>query len=255
LDAGSDPRQFARQVVEYLRDLLLIRTNNADQTNTTTDMRAQMGRHAQAFSLPDLLRCIRAFNYAANDARASWQPSLPLELAFIESCETQPEITAGKVLPATQPVSAAPPQVASRNVPPPPPRPVKQTSPAPPEEESPSPGSEDSQALNQHWPEVLVLVRKQNPNAYGLLNSCRSRHLNGKVLILGFASDVLKNQMSKKENLNLVQQAMEQVMGAPITVQCVINTAKRSTIPTDVDDDGMVAAALRDLGGKIVDIQ
>jgi len=48
---------------------------------------------------------------------------------------------------------------------------------------------------------------------------------------------------------------MEQVLGAPITVRCVINTAKRTAIPTEVDDDGMVAAALRDLGGEIVDIQ
>jgi hypothetical protein len=61
--------------------------------------------------------------------------------------------------------------------------------------------------------------------------------------------------MATKENLSLVQQAVEQVLGTPITVRCVINTAKRTTIPTEVDDDGMVAAALRDLGGEIVDIQ
>jgi DNA polymerase-3 subunit gamma/tau len=269
LDAGSDPRQFARQVVEYLRDLLLIRTNNADQTNTTSDMRTQMGRHAQAFSLPDLLRCIRAFNYAANDARASWQPSLPLELAFIECCETPQEIpagmtpgmtagltagkTAGKTAAGDKPVQAGAPPAATRKASPPPARPAEETSSATPAEENPTP--EESHILNQHWPQVLGLVRKQNPNTYGLLNSCRSRHLNGNVLVLGFASDVLKNQMAKKENLNLVQQAMEQELGTPITVKCVINTAKRSTIPTEVDDDGMVAAALRDLGGKIVDIQ
>jgi hypothetical protein len=52
-----------------------------------------------------------------------------------------------------------------------------------------------------------------------------------------------------------VQQALQQALGEPITVRCVINTAKRTSIPTEVDDDGMVAAALRDLGGEIVDIQ
>jgi hypothetical protein len=101
---------------------------------------------------------------------------------------------------------------------------------------------------------LLSLVRKQDPSTYGL-QLCRSRHLNGKVLILGFASDVLKNQMSKKENLTLVQQAMEQELGTPISIRCVINTAKRTSIPSEVDDDGLVAAALRDLGGEIVDIQ
>jgi DNA polymerase-3 subunit gamma/tau len=35
LDAGSDPRQFARQLVDYLRDLLLIRMGNASQVEAT----------------------------------------------------------------------------------------------------------------------------------------------------------------------------------------------------------------------------
>lgn len=251
LDAGSDPRQFARQVVDYLRDLLLIRTNNADQINTTAEMRAQMGRHAMAFSTTILLRCIRAFNQAAGDARAAWQPSLPLELAFIESCEIQPEIPVD-----TKTIPASTHHAVEKKVLPATPKEVKGPSPSPaPLEDNTSSTSDDSQTLNQHWPQVLSLVRKQNPNTYGLLNSCRSRHLSGTVLVLGFASDVLKNQMSKKENLSLVQQALEQELGTPITVRCVINTAKRTTIPIEVDDDGMVAAALRDLGGEIVDIQ
>jgi hypothetical protein len=69
---------------------------------------------------------------------------------------------------------------------------------------------------------------------------------------LGFASDVLRTNV-KKENLTCAT-GHGASTGSTITVRCVI-TAKRSTIPTEVDDDGMVAAALRDLGGKIVDIQ
>ncbi len=87
LDAGSDPRQFARQVVDYLRDLLLIRMGGAAQVEATAEMRSQMARHAQSFTAPELLRIIRAFNSAAVDTRGSWQPSLPLEMAFIEALE------------------------------------------------------------------------------------------------------------------------------------------------------------------------
>ena len=47
LDAGSDPRQFARQVVEYLRRLLLVRMGNADQVDATPETRAAMARHAR----------------------------------------------------------------------------------------------------------------------------------------------------------------------------------------------------------------
>ena len=47
LDAGSDPRQFARQMVDYLRALLLVRMGNAGQVDATPEMLAQMARHAR----------------------------------------------------------------------------------------------------------------------------------------------------------------------------------------------------------------
>jgi hypothetical protein len=101
----------------------------------------------------------------------------------------------------------------------------------------------------------MKLVRKERPNLYALLNSCQSRHLQGSVLILGFSSDLLRNMMSKREDITLVQGIVSQALGTEIAIRCVITSAKSNDIPTEVDDDGMVASALRDLGGEIVDIQ
>jgi DNA polymerase-3 subunit gamma/tau len=255
LDSGSDPRQFARQIVDYLRSLLLIQMGNADQIDATVETRAQMARHAQAFSTPDLLRTIRAFNFAANDARGAWQPALPLEMAFVESLSPEPE-------PASTHASSG----WNASNPPKAPRPKASQSPPmvqPGEQGEVEKGSGESEqvegqethSLNKAWPQLLNLVRKHNPNTYGLLNSCKSRHLKGNLLILGFASDVLKNQMAKTENLEIVQKALAQVFGTDIIIRCTISTAGRNSIPAEVDNDGMVAAALRDLGGEIVDVQ
>ena len=97
LDTGSDPRQFARQIVEYLRSLLMVRMGNAQQIDATQEIRQRMAQQAQGFESPhELLRVIRAFNHAASEARLSWQPALPLELAMIKSVETpvmEPERT------------------------------------------------------------------------------------------------------------------------------------------------------------------
>jgi len=38
-------------------------------------------------------------------------------------------------------------------------------------------------------------------------------------------------------------------------VRCEVDSTKRNTIPPELGDDGMVAAAVRDLGAEIVDIQ
>ena len=105
------------------------------------------------------------------------------------------------------------------------------------------------------WQQILGLVRQQNQTTYGVLNSCKSRYMRGDQLVLNFASDVLKSKMEKPENIAIAQKALSQVFQRPITIFCKVDTAQRDAIPPGVDDDGMVAAALRDLGGELVDIQ
>jgi DNA polymerase-3 subunit gamma/tau len=251
LDAGSDPRQFARQLVEYLRGLMLIQVGDIPPVDVASEVGLQMHKQAEGISTAELVRDIRLFNQAANDSRAAWQPALPLEVAFIESIHPVEQIISTPINPQTAPVSNSPPSrtVAQEKKGPPTGSPAVETVDLSAEDRS------ATQALNQNWAQILSEVRRSSPNTYGLLNSSRSRYMNGNLLVLGFASDVLKNQMSKKENLALVQETAAQVLGREIAIRCVINTVKRNSIPADVDDDGMVAAALRDLGGEIVDVQ
>ncbi len=264
LDAGSDPRQFARQIVDYLRNLLLVRMGNAAQVDTTTEMRTQMARHAQAFTVPGLLSVIQAFNYAAGEARAAWQPSLPLEMALVRSLSAankSPEKAvgdssgdSGEAALLEVPAASKKKRASQQPV-----RPVSIEESAPPEKivvEEMSPADiSTSQRLEENWRRVLSQVRAHNPNTYGLLNSCKSRALRGNVLNLGFASEVLKSQMEKSNNLEAVEGVLQEIMNMKISIRCHTVTGKRSTPPPDVDSDGMVASALRDLGGEIVDIQ
>jgi DNA polymerase-3 subunit gamma/tau len=87
LDAGSDPRLLARQLVDYLRALLLIQMGNSSQVDLAADTRAQAEKHARVFAGVDVLHMIKSFNAAATDLRGGWQPSLPLELALAEVME------------------------------------------------------------------------------------------------------------------------------------------------------------------------
>ena len=93
LDAGADPRSLARQIVEYLRGLMLIQMGNANQVEATADVKKQMQAHAKSFSTSDVLRMMKAFNNAATDLRGGWQPSLSLELALAEVLDAPNEQT------------------------------------------------------------------------------------------------------------------------------------------------------------------
>ena len=108
LDAGADPRSLARQIVEYLRGLMLIQMGNANQVEATADVKKQMQAHARSFSTSDVLRMMKAFNSAATDLRGGWQPSLSLELALAEVLDGPHEAAPSPVAPPTPPRQTSP---------------------------------------------------------------------------------------------------------------------------------------------------
>ncbi len=255
LDSGSDPRQFARQIVDYLRSLLLVAMGNAAQVDATPEVRSQMARHAQALTVTELLRVIQAFNQAATETRSSWQPALPLEIAFIEaiavdnapSTNRSTPVSPPTTTPSSNPPTSKPTNQAGQ---------VKDTRPATSAEAEMSP--EDAityQRLDKSWNLVLAQLKNQNSSLNALVNSVKSRSLKGNTLTLGMSGEVLKMRLEDPANIELLEKVLKQVIGRDIFVQVVLTSATKSTPPSEVDNDGMVASALRDLGGEIVDIQ
>ncbi|MDK2981995.1 MAG: polymerase subunit gamma/tau [Chloroflexota bacterium] len=108
LDNGSDPRQFARQMVDLLRSLLMVRMGNADQLETTPEEQQKMRALAERFELEQLLTAIQAFDHAAQQTSLGWQPSLQLELALtgLTAPAAQPEARTQKEESLTPPVQA-----------------------------------------------------------------------------------------------------------------------------------------------------
>ncbi len=258
LDGGADPRQFARQVVDYLRGLLLARMGNAHLLEVTPELREEMTHHAQAFSLTSLLAAIRAFNRAAVEGRAGWQPALPLELALVEVIEGQrqgpPQNTVTptdrRETPANPSPAPDPTRSATRE---------PRAQPPPAIDSSPSAGL-TFQAVLDRWKEVLAAARRRDPLLQALLNSCRPLGLDGGVLVLGFASDLLREKMEKGHSLARAQEALHEVFGQRLQIRSALTSAPASPETAEpaaglMQEDGMVATALRDLGAHVVDVR
>src|SRR4030065_249012 len=120
LDGGADPRQLARQIVDFLRNLLLMKMGNEALVDGSTERRREMVALASALTPEGLLTGIRSFHRAATEGRAGWQPGLALELALLESA-TPGAATAGAPAPplpkTAAPPSPAPPRERSRTTP------------------------------------------------------------------------------------------------------------------------------------------
>ncbi|MBI4926541.1 MAG: hypothetical protein HY835_02170, partial [Anaerolineae bacterium] len=290
LDNGTDARQFARQVVDYLRGLMLVRMNNAALVDVTAEMRAQMAAQAARFETARLLEVIRLFNEAAVDTRSAWQPGLGLELALAESVEERVVVVqAVTAQPAAQPAAAAQPVSQSaaqrRSAPaePPwdeaapapdlmrsnapagaPPRKVdRDAAPAPtptPAREQPAPAAASATGevslaqIHDNWKRIRSAVRQRSSLVEATINSVRTYTIKDGVLILGFQTEIIKSKMETGENLDMVQQALRAVLGVDLPVRCVVVGNKNSIEDEVVETpgDGLVNTAL-DLGGIITD--
>ncbi len=287
LDSGTDPRQFARQTVDYLRGLMLVKLGNADQIEATLETKQQMQKQAEDFTLAVLINTLHLFNRAAHSSQVGWQPALPLELALSEAIniQTHPE----KLTQAETPFHQASMQNKPSHTQPQPAINKKSTeiintsvstSDGKTQEKSdnnqPAPGhaettaattnsvsSDDSiteeqvdpnKLINQKWKEIKAAVKLKLPETAALLNSCKLVTVRKGKLILGFSGDFLKSKMENNKHIEFTQQVIKDVTGLELPIQCTVANAKTNTLPEDlgVDSDGMIGTALS-LGGKIVD--
>ena len=251
LDAGADPRSLARQVVEYLRGLMLIQMGNANQVEATADVKKQMQAHAKSFSTSDVLRMMKAFNNAAVDLRGGWQPSLSLELALAEVLDdTPPQSPPNRDLGGTQ--GGVPRQTKPKL------ESAPQTATQPQVEEEAASHPAEKSAINvgdviKAWKHMSASLPKAQANLSALMNSVRMIDVHGSTLILGLASDVLVSKIDKPDQIEAIQKLIKDEFGADVSVRCVVTNAK-GKIPANVAQDGMVATAIQH-GGEIVDTQ
>ena len=264
LDAGGDPRQYARQIVDHLRDALMCKLGNPHLVNGSGEWIELLNRQAASLATSRFMDLIARFNLAAMDSRNNWQPGLSLELALAGSLLGQEVVpqpvppTTGNALERVVKVEKTTTPVNPVTTPQPPVKvePDVRTVESTPAAASMPSGDEISLAkIVQNWQSIRAAVKKMKGQTEGLLNSCQPLGIKDNALVLGFATDILKKKMENAENITITEQALEEVLGKKISVLCTLTNSKPSNMPRDheVDSDGMVGTAMRDLGGEVVD--
>ncbi len=252
LDSGADPRQFARQVVDYLRQVLLVQVGNADQVDAPAETRSKMAEHARALSGGALLRLIRLYSRAASEMRSAWDPALPLEV-----------VTAEAVLPVSEQVPSPkgnPPPVAETTGGTPEGKSAPTGRGTPPRDPEPAPGQNKAAAevtpspqVQRAWPQVLRTIQQRSPEVAGLLAEARVLTAEGGRLTVGVQGGFRKNKLSDPQRKAVVEQALAQVLGHPFQVQFKVLGGSGSDY--DALPEGSLARFAVELGGKVVQQQ
>lgn len=234
LATGADTRQFCRQMVSYLRDLLLVQTaGTAVSLNLPEDQIRILHKQAQTMSRLTLIEATRQFNEAAVSSANSWQPQLPLELAFIESLPAEPLPAPTPV--AVQPTTVTPPTAVPAPAPapvqsvqtedtavvsPPPSPPSVQATSAPP----PTSGLSLEDIKNNVWRKFTNRAGQENRNIKAWLSMAQPLAVEGgHTLVIGFDLPFLRDKLDAERPS--AEKALQDVAGHPLQIKCVLKEA------------------------------
>jgi DNA polymerase III subunit gamma/tau len=284
VDGGVEPRQFARQVTEYLRGVLLAKMKNSALIEATDDVRAAMERTAAALELGQLVRALRAFGLAA-ESRGGWRPQLALELALIETLQEAPAAPAAGSPPAvresprayggppaasggrgTPPAHAAAPAAVSDaapilEAPASPAAAQTQPSAAPPAAGTPAAptareaaGGLTLRMVTEVWDRVLATLRQRDTRAHTLFAQCQPYSLEGTLLHLAFSADLPREKAARPETVARLQGVLAELLGQSVGIRCVLAHADPARAGLRVVDGGMVDIATREMGAQAIDL-
>jgi len=243
LDEGADARQFARQIVEQLRSVMLIKMGDATSIDLPGEQRSIMLAQADRIGLDRLISAVKLFNQAALDLRGGWQPQLPLELALIESLHLQTSnVTVTSSTP--KPIQAPPKSSSAQSAIPKPKVDTTSkefaTAAAAPQISTPSTAALTLDEINSHWADILSEVKAQSIPTEALMKSCHVFGIEGTTIVLSWPTGALKEKFESDKVQRQVENAMSAVLDRAVLIRSQI-------------DDPVVREALR-LGAKVTPI-
>jgi DNA polymerase III subunit gamma/tau len=273
LGSGTDARQFCRQMVIYMRQLLLLQAAGKEMPfDGTEQQREEMLVQAQRASREGLITAIRTFNDAALTTAGSWQPQLPLELAFIEML---PHTLAPMATAVSQHAPAGTVSTTSKKKPksekkskpvktavsptpqptiPQPERAEEEMETAVAERAAPPPAASSQQTLSLQavtakWRDLVNQAGQQNRNLIALLNMGKPLATEGSTLILGFDFPIFKEKFNNTQGADkLVCDIVTELTGVKSGIRCVVT----SEYAIHINKDDMQSLA-QELGGVVED--
>jgi DNA polymerase III subunit gamma/tau len=244
VQSGSDLKRFNRELVDYLRGIMLVKANpnSGELLNLTSEALTNMREQANNLALPGLVNLLKVFSNVDYSLKVSPYAQLPLELALMEAVLQQPEDR-------PRPVASTPPVSRPSSTPVPPrPTPVEVKPSAPPVREQPAPAlitksepvkepvapvapvtqniSDDKngfelEAVTGVWRKFMDSVATVEKTTHALLLEARPVAVKGNQVTLAFKWAFHREKISTDKKRLMVEEHLSKVLGQAVIVRCV----------------------------------
>ncbi|MCW2572423.1 MAG: polymerase subunit gamma and tau [Frankiales bacterium] len=259
MERGHDPRRFAQDVLERLRDLVVLDAvpdaGSKGLLDHPVEQLERMGRQATMLGTAGLSRAADLFHAGLTEMRGTTAPRLLLELVCARVLLPAAASDASSVLTrierlerrldiATPAAASTPVASVERGADVPPVIGRKEEGsgttgawpttaplggeeattvpppPAAPVAAEPAAGGLDAAALRREWDRVLASVRDAKKSAYVALGSAQVASLNGRVLTLAFANQGPMRNFQSGANADYLRDAIRDLLGVELDVRC-----------------------------------
>ncbi len=256
VQAGTDLKRFNRELVEHLRNLMLLKANpnSRELSDMTNEAYQRLSEQSSRLALPTILTFLKVFSTVDYNLKVSPYGQLPLELALME-CLAQPAAVAQtQTAPApTQLRPTAPPQPLR-----PAPAPVQEdpvammAKPAPVRESAKENAGLEGKELKENgrspvvvpevvpdvvvtggeirlelaailkiWPEAVRNIKAQSAMTAALLEETKPVNLRGNMVSLAFAYEFHRNRINQEATRRKVEQHISKLVGQPVVIECI----------------------------------
>jgi DNA polymerase-3 subunit gamma/tau len=280
-DDGVDMRQFQREVVNYLRALLVVKAGAEDTLDLAAEEVEEMRSLLSSAVSEDILRALRGFGQA--DFRDDPQSSLPLELALADHVlgpATAAQVAADEAEPVVRPPFPTGRQEAPRQ---PPklrarlketekqaPQPPKPAAPADEGEREPSKAAARSDegesqpagaapaaamtAADDLLQRLRLACKAVDHRVAAYLNgTCEIKSVENGVLVLAFYRQfgLHREKIETLDSRRIVEEVASRLMGQAITLECTLCERQRAGGKPSMRGGHLVQAA-RQMGARPV---
>ena len=281
-DDGVDMKQFQKQIVRYLRALLLSKAGAVDALDLPAEVAAEVKEDASGATRFEVVRALRCFG--AVDFRDDPQSSLPVEMALVDFISDAPDASVPAAPPVERAVAPKPqevrasvpvaeaaqvastvspavlePEVAPSSEPAAAPEPASESEPAPVAEAvsqppaSPSPATSTASNGSHDLLDGIRLALKESDDPTdkqlsALLNgSCEIKETTDSEVALGFYHTFHLERVESGGFKKRLGEAFSESLGRPMTVRYEHSPRTRTQEPAK---PGHLVQAAKELGAR-----
>jgi DNA polymerase-3 subunit gamma/tau len=286
IEAGLDPRRFTQDLLERIRDLIVVGSTRGEAGHILRDIPQdqleRMNSQANHIGAASLIRAAEIAHEGLNQMRGNAYPRLVLELiagkimlpgnddagllARIDRIEKGLSIHAPVQTEQQVAVASAPEKPAKKEAPAAKPAAKSERvveTPSPTKVHVPQPkhtGPVDIAALRRLWPDVIENVKKRRRLTWSLLSaSAQVLSVDEKAITIGIVNPGARDSFIRSGSDEILQAAFADVVGLDLKVECIVDPSVNAPVHERTTEDPSDPAQLsgaellaRELGAKVI---